>query len=763
MPDKSNPPRAAQALDAVPAQDPESRARVVANAAPRYTTRQILDPLNQAIAPIDIPPLYRVSVFFVAITMVLLPMFYVGLIGLGLCGLLWHLIGNAWMLAEGPGAWIMYLRPALLGGLAVVFMLKPLFASPAKPAPTYSLDRNHERLLFDFVERLCRCVGAPVPQRIDVVTDTNASASFRSGFASMFSDDLVLTIGLPLVAKLSLRQFAGVLAHEFGHFTQGSAMRFGYVVGSVNNWFARVVFERDTWDEYLTTLSHLHQFTWLLLLPVRLAVWLNRRILWCLMYVAHMLSCFMSRQMEYDADLHEIRVAGSDQFESTSMELHILGVALSMAFQDLEESWREKRLGDDLPALVVANTQYMRTKPDALEKIKKAVLDDKAGWFDTHPATADRIERAHAEQSPGIYQVNAPAHILFHDFGALCRALTLEYYHEALESDVTAENLVPTADLVAEQTETNETLKTLYRYFQGKVVGAIEVFLPPQSGAPPDSPRRTLELLKQSRQRMVDALPEIAEAVKRFDKADERLRELAQISVALDAGFSFRADDIGLHDNRLETVRQARRAAEVERADSLRHLNLITGDARNRLIAGLQLLQVPPVVARLDDGQAKQTRAAQLLGILRVLESTWPQVLRLREVGSVLNKLIEHVEDNTANAALFSQIEKLSGAAAQTMHAIRNQLGGGPYPFQHARKQISIADHAVPEVPPADEVGDILSAAYELLDKMVNLYYRVMAHLAVTAEQVESAADLAPLPEPPEEEEEDEEDGEQKG
>jgi hypothetical protein len=67
----------------------------------------------------------------------------------------------------------------------------------------------------------------------------------------MFGNDLVLTIGMPLVAGMSLRQFAGVLAHEFGHFSQGAGMRLSFIIRSINLWFMRVVYERDDWDERL--------------------------------------------------------------------------------------------------------------------------------------------------------------------------------------------------------------------------------------------------------------------------------------------------------------------------------------------------------------------------------------------------------------------------------------------------------------------------------------------------------------------------------
>ena len=58
-----------------------------------------------------------------------------------------------------------------------------------------------------------------MPKRIDLDCQLNAAASLRRGALSLFGNDLVLTIGLPLVAGLNVQQFAGVIGHEFGHFT----------------------------------------------------------------------------------------------------------------------------------------------------------------------------------------------------------------------------------------------------------------------------------------------------------------------------------------------------------------------------------------------------------------------------------------------------------------------------------------------------------------------------------------------------------------
>ena len=122
--------------------------------------------------------------------------------------------------------------------------------------------------------------------------------------------DLVLTVGLPLVAGLSVQQFAGVIAHELGHFTQGTGMRLSYVVRSVNSWLARVVYERDDWDESLVRGCEEGNRLSIFLLLAIFCVWLTRRVLWLLMVTGHALSCFMLRQMEYDADRYETRWPG---------------------------------------------------------------------------------------------------------------------------------------------------------------------------------------------------------------------------------------------------------------------------------------------------------------------------------------------------------------------------------------------------------------------------------------------------------------------
>ena len=325
----------------------------------QFTDQELFAPFEGArLEPNRISPLYRIGLVLVMAMMVLLPLIYVGLIGLIAYGVWVHAANNTGILTATHGsrggkvALLAYLTPIVAGATAILFMIKPLFAARPKEGPRYSLDPATEPRLFQFVERLCRTVRAPIPRRIDLDTQVNASASFRRGFVSMLGNDMVLTIGLPLVSGMTLRQLTGVLAHEFGHFAQGSGMRVTYVIRSVNAWFARVVYERDAWDQKLADWSaQAGREMALVMWACKLLVWLARRVLWALMWAGHFVSCFMLRQMEYDADRYELRVAGSEEFAQTVDRLVVLSLASQGAHSDLAQSWQSNRLADDLPAI----------------------------------------------------------------------------------------------------------------------------------------------------------------------------------------------------------------------------------------------------------------------------------------------------------------------------------------------------------------------------------------------------------------------------
>ena len=391
------------------------------------------------------------GLMLVTLAMVLLPVVYLGFTVLAGYGVYWfattyfleiwtwHANGRVGLILKV----ICSVTPLLVGGCIALFMVKPFFARRAKPPQPYALAPGAEPLFHEFVQKICALVGAPVPREIRLDCDVNASAGFRRGFFSLFGSDLVLTVGMPLIAGLSARQLAGVIAHEFGHFTQGTAMRLSYLIRRVNGWFVRVIFERDSWDAALDEWQSSSE-SWVSLMfgCARAGVGLSRMLLRALMLTGHAICSFLMRQMEYDADRCEIALAGSNAFEQTMLRMGELGTVRGSLYKKMHETWKTShRVPDNVPVLIAHHAADIAA--DAREKISTAMLAEKTGWLDTHPASADRIAAARRAAEPGIFAEDVPAQELLENFRPLSRIVTLAHYEDDLEIPTTEDFLIP--------------------------------------------------------------------------------------------------------------------------------------------------------------------------------------------------------------------------------------------------------------------------------------------------------------------------------
>jgi Zn-dependent protease with chaperone function len=417
-------------------------------AAARLTEAELMAAFAGPLERVRVPIAYRLGIVLVAAVMVVLPLIYLGLIAAVSYGVYYHAINHTGLLSVGGGSRVrsimllVYAAPLFIGPVMILFMVKPLFARPAKQERSRSLTRQGELLLFAFVDRVCETVGAPQPKRIDVNCDVNASAGFRRGTWSMLGNDLVLTIGLPLVAGLSVREFGGVLAHEFGHFAQGAGMRLSYLVRIIANWFLRVVYQRDAWDQWLDEVGHELDIRigWVVMLA-QLGVMIGRGLLWVLMHVGFLVAGVLLRQMEFDADRYEARFGGSEAFARTTRTMQRLMASSQLANAQMMEHLDGERLVADLPALVLLNARTI--PPETAATIDKEIAASKTGWFDTHPSDRDRLAAAEKLASPGIFHLDRPARELLHDFAAQSKATTWDLYLASFGPKVPRDALVP--------------------------------------------------------------------------------------------------------------------------------------------------------------------------------------------------------------------------------------------------------------------------------------------------------------------------------
>lgn len=378
--------------------------------------------------------LYRINILLTSFLMLLLPILYLCMVAAVGYLTYYHAVNNGGIVATVRGramifSGMVYVAPIIGGIVLVFFMIKPLLARPGIGSRKRKINSKGEPVLCWFVEQICKSVGAPVPRQIYLTHDINASASFENGMRSaLLGRNLTLHIGVPLVGGLNLQQFGGVLAHEFGHFSQGAGMRLSTFIRNINFWFARVVYDRDQWDEGLASLVdddtdfRLAMLVWF----AQLCVFLSRGFLWILMMIGHIASSFLLRQMEFDADKYEVQFAGSDNFKTTSDKLQILGTAYQLMIPSIVNAAIKGKTVKNLPKMIT-------NKAAGLEpKLVREILDHshsaKTGLFDSHPSNAQRIERAKRADTEGVFNCNSPATVIFSNFDMTSVSITDDFY-----------------------------------------------------------------------------------------------------------------------------------------------------------------------------------------------------------------------------------------------------------------------------------------------------------------------------------------------
>ena len=519
------------------------------------------------------------------------------------------------------------------------------------------------------------------PRRIEVDEQVNASASFRRGMLSMLSNDLVLTIGMPLVAGLELRQLGGVLAHEFGHFSQGAGMRLTYIIRTISHWFTRVVYERDAWDEQLVEWSQRSDFRiqWILYLA-RLFVWLTRRILWVLMMVGHGVSGYMLRQMEFDADRHEARLAGSDVFASTSRQIALLSVASQAARSDLDDFYREGRLCDDLPKLILHNSS--RFSPEVLHKIDQMAERTKTGWLDTHPCQQERIASAAAEQAAGIFRLEMPASVLFADYDAQCRQVTLDYYREIFGEQLSVDKVFPVDQLLARQEYEHEAFRALHRFLQGTFRIDRPLRLPSWQFEAPADMQAVVQQVKLAREQIVQGASQYEQNYADYEKS------LPPQTAALNEQLSSYEACVG-----------------------------------QRIESALQLLSAAEIASQIARAAEWKQEITALLPALRQLNNQVEHISKLVQGNQQLGSLFQQLSQNrnAAQEAVVDSLRTQMLRSVSLMSDIRNSLTGLDYPFEHAQGRISLGDFALAQLPESDNAGGIYEAAGGLIESASRL------------------------------------------
>jgi Zn-dependent protease with chaperone function len=685
-------------------------------------------------------PLYQAGLLVVAVAMVLLPLIYIALVVLSGWAVLWHLTHNTWIFngASGRGAvlrLIVYLGPAVAGVILVFFMIKPFFARKAKAPEPITLDPAKEPLLFAFVEKICGLVGAPVPCRIDIDCQVNASASLRRG---LWSKDLVLTIGMPLASGLNMREFAGVLAHEFGHFAQGAGMRLTYIIRNVNFWFARVVYERDAWDVRLEESARGTDFRiGVVLHAARGCVWLTRRILWALMHAGHAISCFMLRQMEYDADSYEAKLAGSDSFESTASQLRVLNVAMQVAYEDVRQSWTSHRLPENLPLLIDHKASSLPA--DVHQKISASAESARTGWFDTHPCDADRNRAVRKLNEPGVFRLTEPAARLFSDFGALSKSVTRHQYEKHFELEFTEKNLMSAEEILRESAASAEAEKMVRQFFGDVNISIVPLLVNTELPSIADKDGAVARW-RELKTMTATAQAAAEKASTAWGEQQERFAKMLTAHYLAKAGFKLEPQEFELpayatspHEQEIAT-RNAMEETAAVRVTHVTELASFISALGQRVKWALGLAQESE--SGLDNNDAKE-----LTETVSLFVAVGAEMQQVHEMGAKL-RAFALLAQNRGNHSDPSEVDRsISELAAQLeslVAGIQERLKDFIYPFPHARGVLTVTEYLRSEKSSDHEWQRTYLDSDAHVERLFALHYRLIGRILARAASAEA-------------------------
>ena len=694
----------------------------------------------------NVSVIYTLSLLFVAAAMLLLPLLHVALIGGIAYGMYWHGTEHLSMFQEirpVKVAFLLYATPLFVGVMALIALLTPFFRRAQQELPPYKLSPADEPLLFDVVEKICEEIGAPIPQEIHLTMDVNAFAWRRS----FFSSDFVLTLGMPLIAGFDISQFAGVLAHEFGHFSQKTATRLRAIIMTVNNWFADIVYEPNDWTEKFGNSGHyIALMSWV----ARLFLWGTRLFFQLLMLLGHAISCFMSRQMEFNADTYATRLVGADVFEAMMQRLVSLSLATSLAHQDLHVAWQENRLADNLPGLILANEPHIPAH--LLQQAFHAKQKARTGIFDLHPSHRERVRMARRYQQTPFFELSPsesalqkyahvmqmplkpkeirsflPASLLFRDFEKLSQKATSAFYRNLIGKEVSTKRLVSTEALMNAPEDEREQIHAAACFF----LLPFHLLSAPDIGSvtlmPPQQPQAAVNLLKKTRQQAQSMRVQYIQAFDELQQGYDRLFAATQIEALRHSGIAVEAP-------KGEPLSILRRQVESR----IKTLAPVEQMQRSRMEAALQLLMLPNVAAKIPESQQMQKDAQDILTLLQGLEQQFAALQEIHVAQEQLRALLEYAEWFDGAEETKPQILALSEALQPMLFEMKKALSThSAAQLASSQKRISLGEFLLADLPKQADPYQLLSCASGLVQRFPAAYLRLLGKLAQTVETVE--------------------------
>ena len=710
-------------------------------------------------------PLYFLALLLTAIAVVAIVVAYFGAVGALVFGMVNY--ASTWFAAVGDAAdpearrvaIIMLALILFLPTALVVIMLKP-FVAPRAPGAEFrfKIEPGRHPAFDALVNGIARKMGMRPPTQVIVTNEVNASASLGEGIGSVFGNRLELMVGLPLASTMSVAQLGGIIAHEYGHFSQRIGMRLSHLISAVTNWLYRTAYTYDKWDIWLAIRAEAEEGVSI----ERVVLWISniyRFVLKCVAWLAGAVTCLTRRQMEYHADVPNIDFSGSEDFATTSIRLAEVNCAFQVALSNCEAFWVDRRLPENFPAFVASTLGEFSKR--SLDEIKQNALKAESSFFHSHPSDRSRIEKAKRRNARGILHLNVAATSLFKEFDKLAKHVTHNYYDIDLGLEVHRENLVENSQFEREKEQRISDQKLSDGYYGKGASVFIPVGFDPAQFALGATTAELWEEFDELKARLPEAIDaQVKQTGRFFKKHVERAVTLRQALVYAQAGIPINRSSFDITNTSPVAIEGDRALADKEAQEELARMS----DVR---VVYSELFRVALNLLNRDD-----VCPLDLPGLREKFEEAWAmcqvlwccrrgeQALReLRYQGEACHYVLEFVfTRDESDPETTHLLPATARSVAQRLEKCRARatgfFQGFPYPFEHADAGMTIPKHLhLSEEPPQGYNAEDpfhraqmeMHRARYCLDQVTTLYFRVLERMASFCEALE---DMKPTDRP---------------
>lgn len=356
--------------------------------------------------------LFRISLFIFV---------YIGLIAIGVL-LIWLAYrfcfwGVLHLTALHSIRLMLLLLALMVGGIGFslmfgIYLVKFIFSRTINNNESRRLITETEcPQLFQAIREVALETQCPMPKKVYLSPDVNACVFYNTSFWSIFFPvKKNLEIGLGLFNATNTDELKGILAHEFGHFSQKS-MKVGSTVYIANTVIYNLAFQEDKWDKWvdewcvipIQSLAFFGKFT-------RIFTNLVKRILQYMYRVVNHSYFKLSRQMEYDADRIACDYIGKDVFASALYKIEILASSFNVTKEALANLAEEKKKVNNFFEAYQIITDII-TQNNHLSISYQSLIDQEIptlyppsrivieNTWDTHPSTEKRVSHLTSRNS----------------------------------------------------------------------------------------------------------------------------------------------------------------------------------------------------------------------------------------------------------------------------------------------------------------------------------------------------------------------------